>query len=134
MPITKIVFYKESNGIVPLLHWLDTLKPEMAADKCMVVIKQLGQLGYELHRPYTDTLRDGIRELRTRLGSVNYRVLYFFHDRDVVILTHGLTKEGKVPDSDIDKAIIMRLAYQKNPEAHSYFADLRTEGYMYEKD
>jgi phage-related protein len=134
MPKTKIVFYKESDGNVPLLSWLDDLKPVAAADKCIVVIKQLSKLGYELRRPQTDILRDGIRELRTRLGSINYRILYFFHDRNVVVLTHGLTKEGVVPNSDIDKAINMKQKYHNNPEAHSYVADLSVEGRIHEKD
>lgn len=134
MPETKIVFYKEFNGNVPLLSWLDDLKPIAAADKCIVVIKQLSKLGYELRRPQTDILRDGIRELRTRLGRVNYRILYFFHDRNVVVLTHGLTKEGIVPNSDINKAIDMKQKYHNNPEAHSYFVNLSREGQTYEED
>jgi len=134
MPDTQIILYKESDGTVPLLSWLKKLKPSKAADKCTAVIRELAKSGYGLRRPYADTLRDGIHELRTRLGSVNYRILYFSHDRNVVVLTHGLTKEDVVPDSDINKAIIMKQVYKKNPEAHSYFPDLSVEGSIHEKD
>ncbi len=134
MPNTRIILYKEHDGTVPVLIWLKKLRPAKAADKCTAVIKELAKLGYELRRPYTDSLRDGIRELRTRLGSVNYRILYFFHDRNVVVLTHGLTKEDIVPVADIDKAIAMKQVYQKNPAIHSYYADLTKEKQIYEED
>lgn len=120
MPEVKVVFYKEKNGTVPFLLWLDKLSPQKARGKCLAVVKLLSRTGYELHRPFSDILRDGIHELRTRLGSINYRILYFFHSRDIVILTHGLTKEETVPDREIDRAIHMRDAFKTNPEVHSY--------------
>jgi DNA-binding XRE family transcriptional regulator len=46
--------------------------------KCAVRIRRLADLGHELRRPEADLLRDGICELRARLGTVNYRILYFF--------------------------------------------------------
>lgn len=50
-----------------------------ALDKCRVRIERLRDLGHELRRPEADLLRDGIYELRVRLGTLNYRMLYFFH-------------------------------------------------------
>jgi len=46
---------------------------------------------------------------------VNYRILYFFHDRTATVLSHGLTKEGRVPstpqpDEDIINANGIGLA------------------------
>ena len=51
---------------------------------------------------------------------MNYRVLYFFHGRNVAILGHALTKEDRVPDVDIERAIRRKLVFQKDPERHSY--------------
>src|SRR5437764_819134 len=96
VPQTRIVLFREAGGTVPLLEWLDRV-PEAARDKCTVRIRRLAALGHELRRPEADYLRDGIYELRARLGSSNYRILYFFAGRLAVVLTHGLTKEDVVP-------------------------------------
>jgi phage-related protein len=79
MPQTRIVFYRDDDGSVPILGWLDSL-PKKALDKCRVKIERLQALGHELRRPEADYLRDGIYELRVHLGTVNYRMLYFFHE------------------------------------------------------
>jgi phage-related protein len=78
MPQTQVVFFRESDGTVPILDWFDAL-PTKALDKCRVKIERLQALGHELRRPEADFLRDGIYELRVRLGTVNYRMLYFFY-------------------------------------------------------
>ena len=91
MPQTQVVFYQEEDGSVPLLEWFDRL-PEKVLDKCRVKLERLRDLGHELRRPEADYLRDGIYELRVRLGSVNYRMLYFFHENIAAVVTHGLMK------------------------------------------
>jgi phage-related protein len=78
MPKTTAVFYQEGPKMVPVLDWLDSL-PKKALDKCRVRIERLRDLGHELRRPEADLLREGIYELRVRLGTVNYLMLYFFH-------------------------------------------------------
>ena len=65
-------------------------------------------------------LRDGVYELRVRVGQVHYRLLYFFHGQGVAILTHGLTKEKKVPEADIDRAVERKKRFEADPEAHRY--------------
>jgi hypothetical protein len=44
-------------------------------------------------------------ELRARMGKVQYRLLYFFCGPNMACLSHGLTKEGKVPEVDINLAV-----------------------------
>ena len=80
MPQTKVVFYRETDGTVPLLDWLDAL-PRPAVVKCRVKLDRLKELGHELRRPEADFLRDGVSELRIRLQRINYRLLYFFHGK-----------------------------------------------------
>jgi len=63
------------------------------------------ELGHELRRPEADLLRDGIYELRARLGTVNYRILYFFHGRNVAVLAHAITKENEIPVVEINRAV-----------------------------
>src|SRR3989337_664454 len=101
MAKTSVVFYQEDPNNVPVLKWLDRL-PFKVQDKCRVRIERLRDLGHELRRPEADYLRDGIYELRVRLGTTNYRILYFFHGRIAAVLAHGLIKEGEVPPRDIE--------------------------------
>src|SRR6266702_1030104 len=104
MPQTKVVFYREADGTVPVLQWLDDL-PRPAVVKCRVKLDRLGELGHELRRPEADFLRDGIYELRTSYQGVRYRMLYFFAGKAVVVLSHGLTKEREVSAREIDRAV-----------------------------
>jgi len=53
MPKTKVVFYREDDGRVPIIEWLDSLQ-ENALDKCTVRIERLQELGHQLRRPEAD--------------------------------------------------------------------------------
>src|SRR5436853_5687248 len=119
MPQTRVVFYREADGTVPVLKWLDAL-PRPALVKCRVKIDRLKELGHELRRPEADFLRDGIYELRVGLGGVNYRILYFFHGKGAVVLAHGLTKDRVVPPHEIDEAIRRKRKFEQDPDKHTY--------------
>ena len=119
MPRIQVVFFEEEDGSVPLLDWFAKLSPK-AQDKCRVRMERLKDLGHELRRPAADYLRDGIYELRVRLGSVNYRMLYFFHGRTAAILSHGFAKERNVPAKQIDKAIERMEKFKRDPRKHTH--------------
>ena len=118
MPQTKVVFYKEEDGTIPALDWLDSL-PKQLKKKFAGRINRLKAMGHELRRPVADYLRDGIYELRTRHGHVNYRLLYFFHGNIAAVLSHGLTKEKRVPPKEIDRAIECKKKFEQNPLRHT---------------
>ena len=118
MPKTDVVVFAEDDGTAPLLDWLDN-QDRKVQDKCLVKIARLEECGHELRRPEADYLRDGVYELRVRHRSVNYRILYFFHERNAVV-SHGLTKEDVVPDRDIDLAISRNAQFRQDPERHTY--------------
>lgn len=120
MPMTDLVFYREEDGSVPALAWLDGLGDPKAIVKCRAKLMRLAALGHELRRPEADLLREGIYELRIGLSHINYRLLYFFSGKDVVVVSHGLTKEAKVPPGEIELAIARRERFQVNPAAHSF--------------
>lgn len=122
MPQAEVYFYQETKGDVPVLDWLRELdhSNRRAAEKCEAAIERLAALGHELRRPQADLLRDGIYELRVRVGRMNYRVLYFFHGRGVAILSHGLTKEKTVPKADIQRALERKQRFEADPQAHTY--------------
>ena len=122
MPPTEVLFYQDEDGRAPVVEWLRELHREdrRAYAKCVARIQRLAEAGHELRRPEADYLRDGIYELRIRRGHVNYRLLYFFHGRQVAILAHGLTKEGEIPVRDIERAKRRKDAFERHPERHTY--------------
>ena len=84
--------------------FLDALPVKVRA-KIAKWIELLEEQGPDLPRPYADVLRDKIRELRVKFGSVQYRLLYFFMEKKV-ILTHGFVKRtDQVPKAEIEKAL-----------------------------
>ena len=82
--------------------------------------KRLEDLGHELRRPEADFLRDGIYELRIGLQGLNYRILYFFHGREAVVVSHGLLKERVVPPRDIDQAVERKERFETDPKRHTF--------------
>lgn len=123
MPGTEVVFYKDDDGTAPAYDGLQGLlqqgkRKELA--KCYSRIERLRDMGFELHRPEADYLRDDIYELRATHRRVHYRVLYFFHGRQAAVLSHLVTKESKVPDSEIDRAMLHMLKFEADPEKHTF--------------
>ena len=119
MPRVEVLFYREKDGRVPMVEWLDDLPPK-ARTKCVYALERLADLGYELRRPATDYLRDGIYELRVGWQGVNYRMLYFFHDRAVALVSHGILKERRVPPREIERAINRRMEVKHDPIRHTF--------------
>jgi phage-related protein len=122
MPRIYIVFYREPAGEVPVLGWLSKLRKSdgRAYGTCVAAVERLAAFGHELRRPLSDLLRDGIHELRIRKGRVNYRILYFFHGREVAVLGHAITKEDVVPEIEIERRLRRKLAFESDPARHTY--------------
>ena len=114
-----MVFYREDDGSVPLIEWLDRL-PAKAQAKCVARLKRLEDLGHELRRPEADYLRDGIYELRVSLGGVHCRILYFFYGNIAAVVLHGMTKERRVPPREIDRAIERKKKFPANPTRYTF--------------
>lgn len=124
---TSIIFYQDADGAAPVAEWLGHLRrtTPRAYAKCVVRLERLRELGHELRRPEADVLREGIHELRIRLGRVNYRLLYAFHGRVVAVLLHAVTKENAVRDRDIDLAVARRRSFEQDPDAHTFVRPVR---------
>ena len=119
MPPCDVIFFRERDGSVPVLEWLDGL-PAKAKAKCLVRIRRLGQEGHALRRPEADYLRDDVYELRIDLGGIHYRVLYSFHGTAQAVLSHGLIKRRIVPPGEIDLAVVCRQAFAAHPQRHTH--------------
>lgn len=129
MPRTEVLFYQEAPGNVPVLDWLKELRErdQKAYANCVVAIERLAEFGHELRRPTADILRDGIYELRAKRGHVHYRILYFFHGRNVVVLAHGLTKKDRVPEPEITRALKRKKLFEQDPGVHSYAEEIQDQ-------
>ncbi len=119
MPETRVVFFRDSDGSIPIKDWLDTL-PKKVRAKCIDKIERLQALGHELRRPEADYLRDGIYELRLRFRNVRYRILYFFHGNVAAVISHGITKKTQeVPKREIERAIRRKKKFELSPQRHT---------------
>jgi len=47
-------------------------------------------------------------------------MLYFFHGREAVVLSHGIVKQkAAVPPREIERAVARKLAFQRDPRRHA---------------
>jgi ribosome-binding protein aMBF1 (putative translation factor) len=58
-------------------------------------------------------------EIYAAAFHVQYRVLYFFHGRDIVVLSHGVTKSQKVPNAEIERAMERKQLVMKDPARYA---------------
>ena len=115
-----IVLFRDEDGSTPFLDWFQQL-PEKAKVQCRARLKLLDHHGHQLRRPAADYLRDGIHELRVRSGRLRYRMLYFFHGRAVVVVSHGITKrEAAVPPAEIERARWRKQTFAADPAGHTH--------------
>ncbi len=102
-PEYEVIFHERLSGQCPMDEFLDSLPLKVRA-KLMKWIEKLEAEGPDLPRPYADVIRGKIRELRLQFGSNQYRCLYFF-DGKRVIMTHGFMKRtARVPENEITYA------------------------------
>ena len=120
MPATELIFFQTLQGVVPMRSFLAELRRDRAAyAACWTAIEALRDCGRDLNRNNMATLRDGIYELRVTETKPQIRFLFAYVGQDVVLLTHGLTKERQVPSAEIDRALALLAEWRSDPEAHS---------------
>jgi phage-related protein len=109
-----VVFYKTTDGKCPVQDFLDSL-PGKVAQKIVWVLKLLEDLDV-IPSSYFKKLigTEEIWECRIQFGSNAYRVLCFFLDRSVIVLTHGFVeKSQKTPVHEIERAEAYRRDFLK---------------------
>lgn len=100
--------YEKENGDAPFDDFVAKLEPKMRA-KLFRDLDILEAFGNELREPLSKPLRQGIFELRSKVGSNIIRSLYFFfHGRRIIITNGFVKKEGKTPVAEINTAIEYR--------------------------
>jgi phage-related protein len=108
----EIEFYERTNGRCPVQEFLNGLSPKADLPYIMRMFDFLAEYGNELRRPYVDYLRDDIHELRVRTRNGQFRFLYFYFNKDKIIIALGIQKKtSRVNDADINRAIEFRNDY-----------------------
>lgn len=104
----EIEFYETARRECPFQAFVDSAEKKVRV-KLVRALDLLEAHGPDLKRPYADLLRDGIRELRVRAGTGQYRALYFFFTGRRIVITHGIVKKAAdVPPAEIERAIRYR--------------------------
>ena len=112
----QVIYYTDKGNDSPVEEFIKSLNINVRA-KVLKWIELLEEKGPDLPRPYADTLRDKIRELRISHGRLEIRLLYFFWKDRIIIMTNGFFKKtNKTPDSEIEKAISYMNDYLKRRE------------------
>jgi phage-related protein len=120
VPTTTIIFFRDEDGSAPFLDGVGRL-PKKAKVQCRARLGLLSDHGNQRRRPAAAYLRDGIYELRAKAGRIQYRRLYFFHGRQAVVISHGITKqESAVPPIEIERARRRRQAFEAAPPRHTH--------------
>lgn len=98
MPRIDVVFFREDDGSVPVLDWLDDLTPR-AKVKCRFKIERLRELGHELRRFEADCLRSEKRDSGRIPSDTPQRSFNMARKRkptsDAVEILHRRYFEGK---------------------------------------
>lgn len=99
----QVLFYENAKGECPIEGFLSSLSVKVRA-KIAKWIEKLEEYGPDLPRPYADIVRGKIRELRVIFASGQYRFLYFFYNK-YIIITHGFIKKtDRVPGGELERA------------------------------
>lgn len=106
-----IEFYKTGSGRCPVQDFLDRLNKQTELPFVLNDLDNLAEHGNQLTRPQADILDDGIYELRTRRRKKQIRCLYFFHNRKIIVVTHGFIERENNTQQEIKKAKLYRAEY-----------------------
>jgi hypothetical protein len=88
----KAIYYEDERSARPVEEFINELEPKAKA-KVLARITFLEERWQELRRPYVDTLKDGLCELRVIFSGNQVRVIYAYMFKDYILLLHGIIKK-----------------------------------------
>lgn len=100
-----INFYRTSSGRVPVVEFLDTLDGKQAQKVTWVLslVEELESIPTQYLKKLVNT--DDIWEVRVQFGGNIFRLLGFFDESALIILTNGFAKKTqKTPPQEISLA------------------------------
>ena len=107
-----IEFFKDENGKSQVYDFVMGLEDRKLQAKIVGSLEVLAEKGNLLREPYSKHLVDGIFELRCKTAGNTARLLYFFYERRIVVVTNGFIKKTqKTPSKEIKLAKTRRKEY-----------------------
>jgi phage-related protein len=109
-----IKFYRTLTGVSPVEEFLDSLNDKQAAKITWVlrIVRDYEKISKEYFKKLVDT--DDIWEIRIKFGRDIFRILCFFDDGKIVVLTNGFIKKSqKTPSSEIKLAEKRKKEYKE---------------------
>lgn len=108
----EVVLFENERGISPVYDFIMSLENRKLQAKIIGSLEVLADKGSALREPYSKHLEDGIFELRCTVARNTVRLLYFFHEGRVIVVTNGFIKRSqKTPAREIKLAKSRRAAY-----------------------
>jgi phage-related protein len=102
----ECIFYRTGSGEEPVRQWLKKVKQEDSA-AVRVIGADLDRVQWQwpISKPLVGSLGDGLYEVRSSVGRVEYRLIFCVPRRQLVVL-HGFKKKTrKTPKTDRDLAL-----------------------------
>lgn len=107
----ELEFFETESGRSPALDFLRS-QPKPVRAEAGWLLEQLEKHGSSLDRPLVGYLEDGIHELRWQVARNEYRLLFFFFGRQIIVVTHGFAKRTqKVPRKEVERARKLRAEW-----------------------
>lgn len=97
----QVEYYEAANGHIPVREFIEALNIKERA-KVARTIDLLEEFGINLGMPHAEHVEGELWELRARLSSNRYRIIYFLDTGQAFIMLHGFVKKTqKIPKSEI---------------------------------
>lgn len=108
----QVEFYEDDKGSSPAYDFIMGLDNKKLQAKVVGSLEVLSEKGNMLREPYSKHLDDGIFELRCKVATDIVRLLYFFHEGRIIVVTNGFVKKSqKTPAKEIALAKQRRKDY-----------------------
>ncbi|NJM73208.1 MAG: type II toxin-antitoxin system RelE/ParE family toxin [Scytonema sp. RU_4_4] len=101
----EVVFYRTDSERCPIEEFLDSLSGKQAQKVLWVLrlIQELDSVPSQYLKKLVNT--DDIWEVRVQVGNNTFRLLGFFEDDNLIVLTNGFAKKTqKTPSLEIELA------------------------------
>jgi phage-related protein len=109
----KIIFYRTIDDKCPIEDFLDSL-PAKVTQKITWTLELIENHDIIPANYFKKLVNTDLWECRVQVGSNIYRLICFFSNNSIIVLTHGFQKKTqKTPFSEIEKGIKLMNEYKK---------------------
>lgn len=108
-----VEYYSTDSGRSPVKEFIDML-PNKLRVKTLKSIQFLREYGNMINQPYSKSLGNGLFELRVEFSSDVVRIIYFYLNGKIIVLTNGFVKkQQKTPRNEIELALKRRKIFSE---------------------